>query len=228
MHETPFWRAVWAIIWKDWRLERNTGQTISVMTFFSLAAIVTFNLALQGDLAAVRNVAAGLLWVTVVLSGTLGLNRSLGAEQENRAFDAILMAPISRSALFIGKVISISGFAFVLDLILLFIFFIFTNRPFLQLPVIGILFLGTVGYVAAGVLVTSMTIQTRSRDVLLPVLLLPLTLPAVLAAASATAVLITFTDPTWNDVGFSISLVVLYDVLMVLAGLLSYHFVVEE
>ena len=224
----PFWQSVATIVWKDLRLERNTGRTVSVMLFFSLAAVITFNLALQGDLAAVRNVGSGLLWVTIVLAGTLGLNRSIGSEQENQALDGLLIAPIHRAAIYVGKVISVTIFTAVLEVLLLFLFFIFTNRPFLQPAVLGVLLLGTVGYVGAGVLVTAMTVQTRARDVLLPVLLLPLTLPVVLAAASATAVLVSRPDATWSEIGFAVSLVVFYDVLILVSGFFTFQFVVEQ
>ncbi len=223
-----FWRTIRAILWKDITLERHTGQTISIMVFFSLAAVVTFNLALVIDLSAARNVSAGLLWVTILLAGTLGLNRSFSVEHENNSFDALLMAPADRGAIYLGKVASIFTFTFLLELILLLLFTVFFNRPFLRPAALGLIALGSLGFVAAGVLVTAMTIQTRSKEVLLPILLLPLTLPAVLAASFATAQLVFLDNPTWEDVGFAVSLVFLYDVLMLLAGFYTFRFVVEE
>ena len=223
-----FWQTIRAVLWKDLTLERHTGQTISIMVFFSLAAVITFNLALVRDLSAAREVSAGLLWATILLAGTLGLNRSFSAEHENKSFDALLMAPANRSALYLGKVLSILIFTLLLELALMFIFTIFFNRPFLRPAAMGLVALGTVGFVAAGVLVTAMTVQTRSREVLLPILLLPLTLPAVLAASYATALLIFLDNPTWDDVGFAVSLVTLYDLLMLTAGFFTFRYVVEE
>ena len=91
------------------------------MVFFSLTAVVTFNLALRGDLAAARNVSGGLIWVTILLSGTLGLNRSFAAERENSSIDGLLMAPVSRNAIYLGKVGSVLIFSLALELILAFI-----------------------------------------------------------------------------------------------------------
>ena len=221
-------QSVLTIIKKDLRLEQRTGQTISVMVFFSLAAVVTFNLALRGDLAAARNVSGGLIWVTILLAGTLGLNRSFAAERENSSIDGLLMAPVSRQAIYLGKVGSVLMFSLGLELALAFMFFIFFNRPFLAPSVIGILALGTIGFVAAGVLVTAMTIQTQARDVLLPVLLLPLTLPAVLAAGSVTAVLTAPVSWAWADISYAVSLVIFYDIFMLIAGLFTFPFVVES
>lgn len=198
------------------------------MAFFALVAIVTFNLALRGQIGPAREVSPGLIWITILLAGTLGLSRSFASERENGSMDALLMAPVERWAIYLGKVIAISLFVFGLEIITAFFFFIFFNQPYLMPQVLGVLFLGTIGFVAAGVLVTAMTIQTRSRDVLLPVLLLPLVMPAVLAAGFVTGIFITDGDYTWNTVGFPISLIVLYDVLMLIAGLFGFRFVVEE
>lgn len=225
---TSFWQAMWAVIWKDIRIERHTGQTISIMVVFAIAVVVTFNLALQGNLAAVRDVAVGLLWATILLSGTLGLNRSFNLEQENRSIDALLMAPIDRSAIYLGKVTSVSLFTLLLEAILIIIFTAFTNKPFWLPQVVIILFLGTIGYVAAGVIVSSMAVQARAQAGLLPVLLLPLTLPVVLSAATATAAYITDPNIPFADVSFAVSLVILYDVLMLVVGTFTYRFVVED
>jgi heme exporter protein B len=225
---TSFWTAVWAMTWKDLRIEQHTRQTISIMVMFSLVTVVMFNFALEANLDAVRNVATGLLWATILLAGTLGLNRSLAIERENQAMDAILIAPIDRNAIYLGKVISISTFSILLELILVVVFIIFFNKPFWRPQVLLILFLGTVGYIAVGVLVTSMTIQTRTRDVLLPVLLLPLSLPLVLPAATAVAAYMFPQLPPFNEVQSPLFLVILYDILMVTAGFFTYHYVVES
>lgn len=225
---SSFFSAVFAIVWKDLQIERHTRQTVSVMVMFSLVSVIMFNFALEADLDAARNVATGLLWATILLAGTLGLNRSLAIERENQAMDAILMAPIDRTAVYLGKVISVTIFSLILEAILVFVFIIFFNKPLWQPAVLGVLFLGTVGYIAAGVLVTSMTIQTRTREVLLPVLLLPLTLPLVLPAATAVSSFMLPVPPTWAEVQAPIFIVILYDLLMIIIGFLTYHYVVES
>jgi heme exporter protein B len=223
--------AVWAIVWKDLRIEGRTRQTVSVMVMFSLATIIMFNFALGVSLDAARNVATGLLWAIVLLAAVLGLNRSLALDRENQVFDALLIAPIPRTALYLGKVISVSLFTLLLDLILVALFTIFFNQPFYLLPVVLVLFLGTIGYIAAGVLITSMTIQSRTREVLLPVLLLPLSLPLVLPAALATATFVSaapFGGTTWAEVQGPVLLVLAYDLLMLGVGLATYQYVVES
>jgi len=224
---TSFFTAVWAIVWKDLRIEQHTRQTLSIMIMFSLVTVVMFNFALGTDLDAARNVSTGLLWATIILAGTLGLNRSLALEQENQTIDAVLVAPIDRRALYAAKVTSVTIFTLFLEAVLIFVFVVFFNRPFWQPLVLLVLFLGTVGYVAAGVLVTSMTIQTRSREVLLPILLLPIILPLILPAAIAVAEVVAG-QPELSRVQSSISLVLAYDLIILAAGFITYHYVVES
>ena len=222
-----FWRAVWTITWKDLQIERHTRQTISIMVMFSMVTVIMFNFALETNLSAARDVATGLLWATILLAGTLGLNRSLSIERENQTFDALLIAPVERNAIYLGKVFSVTLFSLLLEAVLVVLFIVFFNKPFWRPPVLIILALGTFGYVAAGVLITSMTIQARSRDVLLPVLLLPLSLPLVLPASMAVAAYMFPQVPEWGEVQSAVYLVIAYDLLMVAVGFLTYHYVVE-
>jgi heme exporter protein B len=227
MEQTSFGTAVLAIIWKDLRIERHTWQTLSIMLMFSLVTVIMFSFALETDMAAVRNVSTGLLWATIVLAVILGLNRSLSIERENQTMDALLMAPLERSAIYVGKVASVTLFSLALEAILVVLFVIFFNKPYWRPPVLLVLALGTLGYVAAGVLITSMTIQARTRDVLLPALLLPLSLPLVLPAATAVAAYATDTPPVWVDVQSSVSLLAAYTLLMLVIGFFTYNYVTE-
>lgn len=223
-----FLATVGAIVWKDLTMERHTKQTLSIMVVFSLAAVIVFNFALELALDAARQVSTGLLWIVILLASTLGLNRSLASEQENRSMDAVLIAPVDRSAIYVGKVISVTLFVTALEAILIPLFIAFFNKPYWRPQVLLIVVLGTIGYVAAGVLVSSMSIQTRSRDVLLPVLLLPLSLPSALAAATAVSAYMLPETPPWSEVQAPVALLVAFDVLMLTTGFLTYHYVVEE
>ena len=223
-----FITAVFSVVWKDMRIERHTRQTVSVMVMFSVVTVIMFNFALESNLDAARNVSTGLLWATILLAGTLGLNRSMALEQENQTMDALLIAPVPRNAIYLGKVISITLFTLALEVILVLLFMIFFNKPMWRPMVLLVLVLGTIGYIAAGVIVTSMTIQTRSKEVLLPVLLLPLALPLVLPASMAVAAYMFPVQPVWGEVQSAVYIVIIYDILMLAAGFLTYHFVVES
>lgn len=222
-----FFTAVKAIVWKDLRIEQHTRQTLSLMVMYSLVTVVMFNFALEANLAAARDVANGLLWATILLAGTLGLHRSLALEQDNQAIDAILIAPIDRRVIYVAKVISVTLFTLLLEIILVFMFVVFFNKPFWQPAVLFILAMGTIGYVAAGVIITSMAIQTRARQVLLPILLFPIVLPLILPAAIAVAEYMTG-QPEMTRVTSTVSLVLAYDLLILAVGFIAYPFVVES
>lgn len=128
--QVTFWGAVQAVVWKDITLEWRTRQLLSIMVMFAIAVVVVFNFALETNLDAVRNVATGLLWTTILLAATLGLNRTMTIEQENRSFTGVLQAPIERSAIYLGKVLSTLLFVFVLEAILVLLFSVFFNKPF--------------------------------------------------------------------------------------------------
>jgi heme exporter protein B len=223
-----YWSTVWATVWKDLTIERHTRQTVTVMVIFSLASVITFNFGVEQRLGATREVALGLLWVTIFLAGTLGLNRSFSAETENSALAATLIAPVERSALYVGKVISTTLSALVVEAIMVPMFIVFFDKPLWRPVVLLVLFFGTLGYMAAGVLVSAMAAQTRSRAVLVPVLLLPLTLPTILAATSASADYMFDPPPAFSEIQGAFALVVTYDILMLVAGVLTYNYVVEE
>lgn len=227
LKNSSFATAVWAIVWKDLQIEKHTRQTVSVMVMFSLVMVVMFNFALETELDAARNVATGLLWATILLAGTLGLNRSLSIERENQNIDAILIAPIDRRAIYLAKVISVSIFTLLLEMVLVFVFIMFFDKPFWRPVVLLVLFLGTIGYVAAGVLITSMTMQTRAKEVLLPILLLPLVLPLILPAASAVGESMV-AAPEASIIRSMVSLVAAYDLAILATGLYTYRLVVES
>ncbi|MGH2536456.1 MAG: heme exporter protein CcmB [Candidatus Promineifilaceae bacterium] len=224
----PFLSAVWAVAWKDLALERRSRGLVAIMLLFAITSLVLYNFALFADLAAARELAAGLAWVTLLLAATLGLNRSLAAELENRALDGLLAAPVARSAIYLGKVLAMTVSSLLVEAVLIPLLVIFFSRPFWRPQIWLLLALGTLGYLAAGVLIASMAVQTRGRDVLLPVLLLPLSLPAVLAAAQATAMFLAPQLPAWETVRGSLALLVGYDILMLTVGLLTFAYVVEE
>ena len=222
-----YWGTVWAIVRKDLQIERRTRQTVSLMLMFAVSIVVMFNFALEAKLDAVQNVATGLLWAAIMLAGTLGLNRSIDQENENQAIDAILIAPVERSAIYVGKVISVYLFVLFMDAILILIFIVAFGKPLYRPPALLLILLRSFGYVAAGVLVTSITIQTRARSVLLPVLLLPLILPLVLSAASGVASFMVDTPPELAEVTSNFAIVAAYDLLMLTVGVLTYNYVVE-
>ncbi len=217
---------VWAIIVKDVVAEFRTREMISAMLVFSVLALLIFSFALDLRGAMARAAAPGVLWATVAFSGTLGLSRSLAREQQNGCIDGLLLAPMDRSAIFFGKALGNLAFMVVVEIMLLPLFSALFNVPLLRIGVLGVTALGTTGYAAVGTLLAAIAVNTRAREVMLPVLLLPLVVPLLIAAVKTTGGLIE--GGTLAELGGWVRLLVAYDLIIVAVSMLTFGYVVEE
>jgi heme exporter protein B len=217
---------VWAIIVKDIVAEFRTREMISAMLVFSVLALLIFSFALdlRGEMA--RAAAPGVLWATVAFSGTLGLSRSLAREQQTGCIDGLLLAPMDRSAIFFGKALGNLAFMVVVEILLLPLFSALFNVPLLKIGVLGVTALGTTGYAAVGTLLAAIAVNTRAREVMLPILLLPLMVPVLIAAVKTTGGLIE--GGTLAELGGWGRLLVAYDLVIVAVSMLTFGYVVEE
>jgi heme exporter protein B len=221
-----FLRQVRAIVAKDVAAELHTREMISAMLVFSVLALFIFSFALDLRGAMARAAAPGVLWATVAFAGTLGLSRSLAREQQTGCIDGLLLAPLDRSAIFFGKAIGNLLFMAVVEIVLLPLFSALFDAPLLQSGVLIVVALGTIGYAAVGTLLAAVAVNTRAREVMLPVLLLPLAIPALIAAVQATGGLVD--GATWAEVGGWVRLLVVYDLIIVAVSMLTFGYVVEE
>jgi heme exporter protein B len=183
---TPLFLTVLAIVQKDLRAELRSRELISSMGLFALLSVLIFSFSLELNRVAREEVVAGVLWVTVVFASVLGLNRSLAAERDGGNLDAMLLAPIRRPAIFFGKLVGNFIFALVVGLLLVLLMTILFNRPLTQPTLIAVLLLGTLGFSTVGTLLATMTVQTRARESLLPIVMMPVALPVLLPAVYAT------------------------------------------
>ncbi len=221
-----FFRKAWYIARKDILSELRTREMVSTMGAFSVLVILLFAFAFDLRVAKAGTVAPGALWVVVAFAGMLGLNRSLTSEIDRGSFDALLLTPIDRSAIFLGKALGIIVFMFAIEAVILPLFVIFFNLPFLQPTIIFIVALGTIGYGGIGTLLATMSSNTRLREVLLPVLLLPIAIPALLAAVKCTAGALDGREfAEWAN---WFGLLVAFDLVMLGASFLVYDFIVED
>jgi heme exporter protein B len=219
-------RKIWAITAKDIAAELHTREMVSAMLVFAVLSLLVFSFALdlRGDMA--EAAAPGVLWATVAFAGTLGLSRSLAREQQTGCIDGLLLAPVDRSAIFFGKVLGNLLFIGVVEIVLLPLTVILFNLPLLRPPVMLVIALGTVGYAAVGTLLAAIAVNTRAREVMLPILLLPLAIPNLIAAVQATGGLIE--GASLADVGGWVQLLVAYDLVIIAVSMLTFEYVVEE
>ncbi|HUV89754.1 MAG TPA: heme exporter protein CcmB [Anaerolineae bacterium] len=221
-----FLRKVWAIVVKDMGVELHTREMVSAMLVFSVLALLVFSFALDLRGTVARAAAPGVLWATVAFAGTLGLSRSLAREQQSGCMDGLLLAPMDRSAIFFGKAIGNLILMGIVEVALLPLFSALFDVPLLQGGVLVVTALGTVGYAAVGTLLAAIAVNTRAREVMLPILLLPLATPALIAAVQATGGLVE--GGTLAEVGGWVRLLVAYDLIVVAVAMVTFGYVVEE
>jgi len=223
---TQFVRSLTAIIWKDLAAELRSRELISAMLVFALLVILIFNFSLELDAQARSSVTAGVLWVTFAFAGTIGLNRSMAMEKDRGCLDGLLLAPVDRSAIYFGKAIGNLIFMLIVEAIVLPVYSILYSVNLFQPGLLLVILLGSIGYVAVGTLLSSMAVQTRTRDVLLPILLFPLVIPVMIAAVKASTGFLQ--GMQMADISPWINLLIVYDVIFVAVAFMVFDFIVEE
>src|SRR4026208_1268923 len=182
-------RDAWLIARKDLTIEFRTRSAFFSAVVFSLLAIVIFYFAWDATAVAAIDLAPGVLWVIFTFSGLLGMHRSFGVEQPDRAIDGLIAAPVARESIFLGKAIASLVFVAAVQTIAIPAVALFYNLPLddIAAPLAGIAFLAAVGLVAVGTLFSAMAVNTRLAELLLPMLALPFFVPIVMTAAPTTA-----------------------------------------
>ena len=219
-------RMVWQVFRKDLQVEWRGRQGLPVMLVFALLVVFLFNFALQLTPGLQAGLAAGLLWVSLAFASTLGLNRSVSLEGENNALAGLLLAPVDRSAIFFGKALSNLTFTFLVALVLLPVFSLFYQQNMLNPRLVLVILLGLGAYTSLGTLLAALSIQTRTRDVLLPVLLYPLALPVLIAAVEASRGILA--GQPLAELQSWLSLLIASNILFLAAGLLLFDTILEE
>jgi len=221
-----FIKAVSAVVWKDLQAEFRTRELFSAMLVFSLLIILIFNFALELDAKARQSVTSGVLWATFAFAGTLGLNRSMSIEKDRGCLDGLLLAPVDRSAIYFGKLISNLAFMLIVEIIVLPVYSILYNVNLFQPGLLLVILLGSIGYVGVGTLLAAMSVQTRTRDILLPILLFPVIIPVILAAVKASSGFLAGLE--FSEILAPLSLLIAYDVIFIAVAFMVFDSVVEE
>lgn len=219
-------RAVGAVVWKDIAAELRSRELLGSMLVFALLTILIFNFALELDLRVRQTVTSGVLWVTFAFAGTLGLNRSMAIEKDRGCLDGLLLAPVDRSALYFGKVLSNLIFMIIVEAIILPLYSLLYNVNLFLPGLIVVILLGSIGYVVVGTLLSAMAVQARTRDILLPILLFPVVLPVLVAAVRATTGILQ--GLPLEDYQAWLNLLIAYDVIFLGVAIVSFDYVVEE
>jgi heme exporter protein B len=216
-----------AILAKDLRTELRTLEAIPAMGLFAATTFVLFRFGLdrrelEGSLA------AGVLLVTILFAAILAINRVFVAEREQGGFDAIRLAPIDSTALYAAKVCVLFVYLAVLELIAVALFALLFGGSTGLLVMAPVLALADLGLAAVGALVSSIAVNSRARDLIAPLLLLPLLVPLMIAAASVAQQLLAEGGPSYDDFAKWMAILALYDLVFIAVGWAVYDFVLED
>lgn len=221
-------KTVWTILQKDLWIERQTRESLTTMIVFSIIVLVVFNFTLDPGLEQVLTVGPGILWVAFIFAGNLGLTRTFASESENGNLQALVMTPVDKGLIYLGKLSSAFIFMFSVELILLPLFVIFFNLHFtwtlVDLAMVCIL--GTLGFTSAGTMFSAIALNTRIREIILPLLLLPVTVPVIIASVESTAGLLR--GESWSEIADWIKLLAAFDIIMMVGSFLTFENVLSE
>jgi heme exporter protein B len=220
-------RRAFIVVWKDLLVERRSKETLNALAFFALLLLFLFQFALGPDRERLEGVLPGLLWLGFVLSGLLALGRTFLLERENDCWEGLLLAPGDKSAIYVGKVLGNLVLMFVVEALLLVLFTLFFNVSLAgALPgLAAVIALGTLGLAAVGTLFAAMTAAVRARELLFPVLLLPVVVPVLLATVKATEAVLA--GEGLGRVAHWLGLLAAADVIYLAVGILTFDAVLE-
>ena len=222
-----FIRPIFVIAWKDIMLELRTKDIMVSALIFALMVIVIFNFALNITPATVEYLAPGILWLAFAFAGVLAMGRAFIAEGDKGSLDGLLLCPVSRDAIFFGKMISMFIFMVVIESLVLPIFVVLFNFDSISFNLIGIIFLGTLGFATVGTLFSAIAFNLRSREIMLPLLFFPVVTPIIIGVVEASSGVIT---DTVNIIGTGrwVGLIVVFDAIFLVVCPWAFGVAMEE
>jgi heme exporter protein B len=219
-------KRVFVIFWKDALIELRTKEVITSILVFSLLVLVIFNFAFGARSEVNELVAPGILWVAITFGGVLGFNRSFSVERDNSRLEGLMLCPVDRSIIYWGKLAGSFTFLLTIAFVVTPIFLILFDFPLLLPRLALIILLAVTGFAALGTLFSALSTNTRARDIMLPVLFLPVIVPVIIAAVKATAVVIS--GGQWADMLTWLQILVAFDIIYLVTATLVFEFVIEE
>ena len=224
-----FLQTVWFITRKDLLIELRSREIVYTTLFFALACVLVFAFGFVREGRPLDDAAAGILWIAVAFSGTLALGRAFERERQSETLRALMIAPVDRPALYVGKLVGILLLLGVVEAVIVPLIALMFQASLFAYPftMAALLIAGTLGFASVGTLFAAMLVRARSRDVLLPVLLYPITIPVIIAGVRGTAALLQ-TDADLAMARAWLSLLVFFDVVFITLALWTFEPVMTE
>jgi heme exporter protein B len=211
---------------KDVRLEARSKETVTAILVFAVIVAFIFGFAFDPSPRIIATVGPGIVWVAYVFAGILGMNRTFALERDRGTLDGLLLAPIGREAIFAGKVASTATVMLFVEALLMPVFLVLFDLDLFSVWFGLIALAATIGFSTVGTLFSAIAANTRAREVLLPVLFLPVALPLIIAAVTGTAA--TLDGEGWGGVGRWLQFMIAFDVVFLVLSSWAFEFVLEE
>ncbi len=215
-----------AITAKDALAEMRTKEVLSSVLVFALLVIVIFNFAFGASQEKMVLVAPGILWVTFTFAGMLSINRAFVPEKEQGCLEGLMVSPVSREAIYIGKMLGSLLFMLIIEAITLPVFTVLFNLPVLSFQVILVTVLATLGFVAVGTLFSALAVNTKAREMVLPILFLPIAVPLIISAVKSSE--LALSGESWGSLASWLEIIGAFDVVFLAVSFLVFAFVIEE
>jgi heme exporter protein B len=222
-------RHAFRIAWKDLRIELRSKEIFMTMAFFGVLLVVINSFAFPKDAIAVRNSVPGMLWVSIAFTGTIALGRAFDRERENDTMRALLLAPVPRLSVFLGKAIAMATLILGVAIVVVPSLALWLNAPLFGFPLelAASVVLGSLGMAVVGSVFAATLLKARSRDVLLPVVLYPILLPLFVAGAKSTASLVA-EHPNLEEAHYWIGFLGIYDAAFLVLSMWVFESLVIE
>jgi heme exporter protein B len=225
---TSYFGRVVHIALKDLKVEIRSKERLYAMMVFSVLVMVIFNFAFDPGAEYIREVAPGILWVALVFSATLGLNKTFAAEKEQDCLQGLMLSPLDRSGIYFGKVLSNTFFSLIVAMLTLPFFAVFFNISLMQvfLPLTLVIVLATIGFIAVGTLFAAISVGVKRGEMILPILLFPIEVPVIIAAVKATSMILD--GRMLVDYSMWLKILVLFDIIFLMVSFVTFDYLVEE
>lgn len=219
-----FLRTVWLVTRKDLVIEVRSREILYTTLFFAVSCVLVFAFGFVRDGRPVGDAASGILWIAIAFSGTLALGRAFERERQSETLRALMMAPVDRPALYVGKLVGVLLLLAAVEIVVVPLIALMFQAPLFAHPLLmaGLLGAGTLGFAAVGTLFAAMLVRARSRDVLLPILLYPITIPVIIAGVRGTAALLQ-ADADLPMARLWLSMLVFFDVVFITLALWTFE-----
>ena len=219
---------LWVIIWKDLTTEFRSKEMILSMSLFAFLVLIIFGFAFETGFKKIDGLIPGILWVAFIFSALMGLSRSFGSERDGGTLPGLRLCPMSPWGIYLAKMIGTFIFTAIMEifsLILLVVLYNLNLLPFL-LPLGLIIFLGTLGFSSVGTIFSAMSSTTKARDVMLSILVFPISVPLIIASVKATGTILE--GKSFEAIASWIKILVAFDLVFLLLAYLTFEFIMEE